>query len=76
MALNFNSTFGNQEISINCPLCKSLIKIKLNQVESTIICPFCRKSIKLQSGNNFESNKKQINKTFKNFEKSLKKIGK
>lgn len=76
MPITFNSTFGKKEISINCPLCKSLLKIRLNQVGNTITCPFCRKTIELQAGNNFESNKKQVNKAFKNFEKELKNIGK
>ncbi len=74
--LNFNSTFGNKEISANCPLCKNPIKIKLNQVGTTISCPFCRKSIALEAGNNFNSNKKSIDKSFKDLNKTLKNFGK
>lgn len=76
MALNFNSTFGNKEISANCPLCKKLIKIRLNQVGTTIHCPFCRKSIDLKAGNNFDSNKRSIDKSLRDLDKTLKNLGK
>lgn len=76
MALNFNSTFGNKEISANCPLYKKLIKIRLNQVGTTIHCPFCRKSIDLKAGNNFDSNKRSIDKSLRDLDKTLKNLGK
>ena len=76
MALNFKSTFGNKEISANCPLCKRPIKFKLNQVGTVINCPFCRKSIDLKAGNNFDSNKNSIDKSLKDLDKTLKSFGK
>lgn len=43
MSLSFNSTFGNKSIKINCPICKSELEIKLNQVGTEIHCPFVEK---------------------------------
>lgn len=76
MSLNFNSIFGNKEISTNCPMCKSPMKIKLNQVGTTIHCPFCKKSIDLKAGNNFNSNKKSIDKSLNQLNRTLKNFGK
>lgn len=76
MSLSFDSTFGNKQVSVNCPICKSQMKITLNQVGSTIFCPYCKKSIDLQAGNNFNSSKKSIDKSFKDLNKTLKSFGK
>ena len=76
MSLNFDSIFGNKEISANCPICKSPIKIRLNQVGTTIHCPVCKKSIDLKAGNNFNSNKKSIDKSLNELNRTLKNFGK
>lgn len=76
MSLNFNSTFGNKDVSVNCPLCKKELKIKLNQVGSIIQCTYCKKTIELKAGNSFSSSKKSVNKSFKDLEKTLKNFGK
>ncbi|BDU83918.1 TPA: hypothetical protein K8N36_003224 [Clostridium perfringens] len=76
MSLSFNSTFGNKSIKINCPICKSELEIKLNQVGTEIHCPFCRKTIALKAGTNFEKSKSAIDNEFKSLNKTLKNFGK
>lgn len=47
MSLSFNYLFEEQNISINFPVCKEIIELKLNQVDSEVECPNCKNKFSL-----------------------------
>lgn len=76
MGLNFKDTFGKADVSINCPKCNYKFSIKLNQIGTTVSCPGCRRSIQLNSSSQTNNSVKNIDKSFKDLEKTLKNFGK
>ncbi len=69
---------GKQTVKINCPECKRSVSVTIKQVadEALVKCS-CGQGIQLQDVNG--SNKKairDINKSFKDLENTIKKLGK
>lgn len=71
MSLSFNSLFGEQDISINCPVCKKIIELKLNQVDSEVECPNCKNKFKVKFKEGFSASKAAVDDALKGFEKAL-----
>ena len=69
---------SKEKISVNCPDCKRLIRVTIAQIskQESINCS-CGQTIQLvdESGSN-KKTVKDINKAFKDFERTLKKFGK
>lgn len=86
MDLDLESLFGNEDIEIDCPQCQSKFSVKFREImtDGNIVqCPHCQVDIQL---NHDETTKKtlsdvdhafgEFNKSFKKFERTLKKFGK
>jgi len=70
---------GKEKLTYNCPKCGRKITFTLNQVakQATVKCSGCGEHIKLQDSNSSARlGISQINKSFRDFERTLKQFGK
>lgn len=69
---------SKQSVKIECPNCKNSIPVTLNQIaEQVLVKCICGQEIQLQDSNG--TNKKaidEVNKSFKDLEKSIRKLSK
>lgn len=69
---------SKQSLKIECPNCKNSIPVTLNQIaEQVLVKCICGQEIQLQDSNG--TNKKaidEVNKSFKDLEKSIRKLSK
>lgn len=70
------SLFDDIEFEFNCPNCDRKIKFKAKDVGKTKVCPSCSKSIFLEDDGSFSKGVKEVDKSFKDLEKTLKNLGK
>ncbi|MBV4417170.1 transposase [Clostridium tyrobutyricum] len=73
--LNFNSLFGDQELSMDCPECGKDVPYTLNDIGKAVVCPHCKTKINLEKDLNFDSTKNSIEKSLDDFEKTLDNFG-
>lgn len=77
MGFDFNSAFGDSEVSFECPDCGKEAKVKIKNVGKTAVkCSGCGVSIDVKPDKSFTSAKQTVDKSFKDLEKALKKLGK
>lgn len=70
--------FSKQKMEIKCPECNSNVKITLQQVsnESTVICPRGHKIQLQDKKGSLKKGIRDMNKSMKDFERTLKMFGK
>ncbi|WP_123053113.1 hypothetical protein [Clostridium sp. JN-1] len=74
--LNFDSLYGNAQLDMECPKCKSKIPYTLNDAGKTITCPHCKTGITLKKDSNFDSTKESVNKSLDDLKKMFDDFGK
>ena len=70
---------GKQKIDIDCPNCRRKIQINLDQVarQQIVKCNSCSQDIQLQDSNgSAKKGVRDMNKAFKDLERTLKSFGK
>lgn len=79
MTDSLNKLFGDEKLSVNCPVCNHTFKVKFRQVTkdgSTIQCPACKTNIKLEHDSTTKKTLRDCEKATREFEKSLKDLEK
>jgi len=71
---------SKHKVNLNCPKCSRTITVSIKQITdgARVKCTICGQEIQLTNSNSSENKKvvKDINKSFNDFEKALKKLGK
>lgn len=79
MANSFDKLFGDEKLTIDCPVCGRRFKVKMRQLTrdgSIIHCPSCETDIELQHDATTKRTLRDVERATKKFEKSLKDLEK
>lgn len=68
---DFNSLFGDSTIDFKCPSCNHKVKVSLKQLGTVVKCPHCSVNIELEKDAGYNKATKDVDKSLKDFEKSL-----
>lgn len=74
MTKALNKLFGNESISLKCPVCKHRFNVKLSEItnnKSIVQCPACKTDIELEHDQTTKKTLRDSEKATKKFEKSL-----
>ncbi len=66
----------DMEVTLNCPACNALIKVKMRDInsEKSVPCPGCHKKIQLKADSSFKQSVNDVNKSIDDLNKTIRDI--